>query len=152
MSYHVCGRAIDLDVGPNEEDPPQIELVREDIGTTTYWRVYIRAAEQDGSKGEPLRDPVWDLLSREEGGPPAIEGGSLRERIPAGYYVDFTTIAGDYGWERVPSLWRWRYSWLDLRWWQYEKADGLSWWECMLQVYEPTEIEPAFGPIPGLED
>jgi TolB protein len=152
MSYHVCGRAIDLDVEPYEESPPRLELAREDIGTTTYWRVYVRAAKQDGSMGEPLRDPVWDLLSREEGGPAAIEGGSLRERVPEGYYVDFTTIASDYGWERVPSLWRWRYSWVDLRWWSFEKTDGLSWWECMLQVYEPADIEPAFGPIPGLEE
>jgi TolB protein len=152
MSYHVCGRAIDVDTEPYEETPPGLELVKEEIGTTTYWRVYIRAARQDGSMGEPLREPVWDLLSREEGGPASIEGGSLRDRVPAGYYVDFTTLAGDYGWERVASLWRWRYSWEDLRWWQFEKTEGLTWWECMLQVYEPGEIEPAFGPIPGLEE
>ncbi|TET53666.1 MAG: hypothetical protein E3J64_03220 [Anaerolineales bacterium] len=152
MSYHVCGRAIDLDQDAMEEDPPSVELVREDIGTETYWRVYIRATSQDGSLGEPLREPVWDILSRDDGGPAAIEGGSLRERIPYGYYVDFTAIAADYGWERVPALWRWRYLWIDVRWWQFEDRGGLSWWECMLEVYEPSEIEPAFGPIPGLEE
>ena len=66
--------------------------------------------------------------------------------------MDFTTLASDYGWERVPSLWRWRYFWSDIRWWEFQKDDGLTWWECMLEVFEPKEIEAAFGPIPGYED
>jgi TolB protein len=152
MSWYLCGRAIGLDQEPYEEDEPRIELVREDVGNVTYWRVFIRAAQQDGSMGEPLRQAVWDLNARQQDGRAMVEGGALKERIPSGYYVDFTTLAGDYGWERVPSLWRWRYSWPDIRWWLFQKTDGLNWWEGMLEVFEPQEIEAAFGPIPGYEE
>ncbi len=157
-SWHICGRAIGLDqepadkLHPYEDDRPQLELVREDVGNVTYWRVFIRAAEQDGSMGEPLREAVWDLNAREESGPAMVEGGASKERVPSGYYVDFTALASDYGWERVPSLWRWRYFKPDIRWWEFQKTDGLTWLECMLEVFEPEEIEEAFGPIPGYED
>ncbi len=152
MSWHVCGRAIGLDQEPYEDDEPRVELMREDVGNVTYWRVFIRAAEQDGSMGEPLREAVWDLNARQESGRAMVEGGAPKAHIPAGYYVDFTTLAGDYGWERMPALWRWRYFWPDIRWWEFQKTDGLTWWECMLGVFEPEEIEAAFGPIPGYED
>jgi TolB protein len=152
MSWHLCGRAIGLDEEPYEEDNPRVELVREDVGNVTYWRVFVRAAEQDGSMGEPLREAVWDLSAREEGGRAMVEGGAPKARIPSGYYVDFTTLASDYGWERTPALWRWRYFWPDIRWWEFQKTDGLTWWECMLEIFEPKEIEATFGPIPGHED
>jgi hypothetical protein len=152
MSWHLCGRAIGLDQDPYEEDEPRVELVREDVGNVTYWRVFIRAARQDGSMGQPLREAVWDLNARDEGGPALVEGGAPRERIPSGYYVDFTTLASDYGWERVPALWRWRYFWADIRWWELQKTDGLTWWEGMLEIFEPGEIEASFGPIPGYEE
>lgn len=150
MTWHVCGRAFSLDRRPYEEEkPPRVELVKEDLGNVTYWRVFIRAVRQDGTMGEPLRTGVWDLNARQEDEKTLVEGGRLKPHIPSGYYVDFTTLAGDYGWERVPSLWRWRYFWPDVLWWRYQKTDGLSWWECMLELFEPAQIEAAFGPIPG---
>ncbi len=152
MSWHVCGRAIGLDQEPYKDKPSKIELVREDVGNVTYWRVFIRAAEQGGSMGEPLREATWDLSARQQDGRAMVEGGELKQLVPAGYYVDFTTLASDYGWERVQSLWRWRYFWPDIRWWRFRKTDGLSWWDCMLEVFEPEEIEDQFGPIPGYED
>ncbi|HET89878.1 MAG TPA: hypothetical protein ENN99_03935 [Chloroflexi bacterium] len=153
MTWYVCGRAFGLDRAPyEEENPPRVELVREEIGTVTYWRVFVRAAQQDGSMGEPLREGVWDMQARRRDAAAMVEGGKLKESIPSGYYVDFTTLAGDYGWERVPSLWRWRYFWPDVLWWRFQKTTGLSWWDCMLEVFEPDEIEAAFGPIPGYED
>lgn len=151
-SWHICGRAVALDQAPYEADEPRVELIREDEGNVTYWRVFLRAAEQDGSMGEPLREALWDLNARDEDGPASVEGGAPRDRIPRGYYVDFTTLAGDYGWERVSSLWRWRYFWPDIRWWEFQKTSGLNWWDCMLEVFEPDEIEPTFGPIPGYEE
>ena len=102
--------------------------------------------------GEPLREAVWDLNARDQGGRAMVEGGALEPRIPSGYYVDLTTLASDYGWERVPALWRWRYFWADIRWWEFLKSDGLSWWECMLEVFEPKKIEAAFGPLPQSTD
>jgi TolB protein len=152
MTWHVCGRAFGLDREPQAEDTPRVELAREDVGNVTYWRVFIRAAEQDGSMGEPLRQGIWDLTTRQEDGRAMVDGGTLKERIPSGYYVDFTTLASDYGWERVPALWRWRWFWPDVMWWRFRKTDDLTWWQCVQEVFEPEAIEDAFGPIPGQDD
>jgi TolB protein len=152
MSWQLCGRGIGLDQDPYEDEQPSVELLREDLNNVTYWRVMIRAAQQDGSMGEPLREAPWDLNARDDSGAAMVEGGAPKRAIPAGYYVDLTTLADAYGWERLPSLWRWRYFWPDIRWWEYQKTDGLNWWACMLEIYEPEEIEDAFGPIPGFDD
>ena len=102
--------------------------------------------------GEPLREATWDLNARDDSAAALVEGGVTKETIPPGYYVDLTALASTYGWERVPALWRWRYSWADIRWWELQKTDGLGWWTCMLEVYSPRRIESAFGPIPGYEE
>ena len=149
MSWYVCGRAIGLNQEVYTTTLPSIELIREDEGTVTYLHVFIRADEQDGSMGEPLREGTWDLNARQQDGRAMVDGGELKERIPRGYYVDFTTLAGDYSWERVSSLWRWRYFWPDVRWWRFRNTGDLTWWQCMLDVFEPREIEASFGPIPG---
>ena len=151
-SWHLCGRAFAVSQRPYERDEPQIVLAREDQGTATYWRVFLRAARQDGNQGEPLRSLPWDLNARAGGGQADVDGGGLLDRPPAGYYVDFTALARDYGWERVPSKWRWRYFWPDILWWEYRKMGDLSWWNCMLRVFEPEEIESSFGPIPDQDD
>lgn len=149
MSWHVCGRAVDINQSFYDRDDQLIQLVREDIGNETYWRVYIEATEQDGSMGEPLRVAPWDLKAREEeDSTAAVQGGELMEEVPAGYYVDFTTLAADYGWERISALYRWRYFWPDIEWWHFQKTNGLDWWDCMLEIYEVEEIEESFGPIP----
>ena len=151
-SWHVCGRAFDLNQGFYDRDDPLVYLVREDVGNETYWRVFLRTVEQDGSMGEPLRVAPWDLKARSEGGLAAVQGGRPMDEVPSGYYVDFTTLAADYGWERVPALYRWRYYWPDIRWWHFQKTDGLTWWECMLEVYSREEVEAVFGPIPEEEE
>ncbi|MFO7742201.1 MAG: DPP IV N-terminal domain-containing protein [Anaerolineae bacterium] len=150
-SWHLCGRAFALGQEPYQREEPMVELVREEVGNSTYWRVFVRAAKQDGSMGEPLRDVPWDLDARRGGGGAAVDGGAPRGSVPAGYYVDFTALASDYGWERVPADWRWRTFWPDIRWWEFRKTGDLTWWDCMLEVFESEEIESAFGPIPGRE-
>lgn len=146
ISWHVCGRAIDINQGFMSNG--QIELVREDIGGVTFWRVYIKAALQDGSLGEPLRDRPWDLSARSRGGLAAVQGGELKSAVPAGYYVDFTTLATDYGWERRNALSGWRTSWFDIEWWHFQKTEGLSWYQCMLELYDHEEIVASYGNLP----
>ncbi len=148
-SWQLCGRAFALDQGPYGHSTSMIEVVREDVGNATYWRVFVRAAEQDGSMGKPLREYPWDLNARYQGGRAAVDGGARKQQVPTGYYVDFTALAREYGWERVPSSWRWRSFWPDIRWWEYRKAGDVTWWDCMLEVFKPEEVESAFGPIPG---
>ena len=146
ISWHVCGRAIDINQGFLHNN--LIELVREDIGGTTFWRVYIKAKEQDGSLGEPLRVAPWSLAARSEGGLATAQGGRLKTSIPKGYYVDFTTIAADYGWERRNALRNWRASYFDVEWWHFQKTEGMSWYDCMLELYTAEAIEESYGALP----
>jgi TolB protein len=146
-SWHKAGRAFDLNQGLYEREEQLVELVREDIGFRTYWRVFLRAARQDGSMGEPLHQAPWDLKARQEEGLAAREGGELKEEVPLGYYVDFTQLAADYGWERVPANNRWRSQWADANWWGLQKPQGLTWLQAMLELYQLDQIEAVFGPL-----
>jgi TolB protein len=145
ISWHVCGRAIDINQGFLRTG--DIELVREDLGGVTYWRVFIRARVQDGSLGEPLRVTPWDLNARAKGGLATAQGGELKA-IPPGYYVDFTTLALDYGWERRNALSNWRNSYFDVEWWHFQKTEGLSWYGCMLEVYDEAAVIESYGALP----
>ncbi|MBN1487902.1 MAG: PD40 domain-containing protein [Anaerolineae bacterium] len=145
ISWHVCGRAVDINQGYLGDG--RIELVKEEVGGVTFWRVYIKAKEQDGSMGEPLRAAPWSLHARNNGGLAAMEGGELKP-IPEGYYVDFTMIAADYGWERRNALSNWRNSWFDIEWWHFQKTEGLSWYGCMLEMYSSAAISDSYGTLP----
>ncbi len=146
ISWHVCGRAIDVDQSFLRKG--LIELVREDVGGVTYWRVFIKAKAQDGSMGEPLRDLPWDLSARSKGGMAAAYGGEPKAEVPPGYYVDFTRLAADYGWERRNALPNWRTSWFDIEWWHFQKTEGMSWYDCMLEMYDPQVISDSYGTLP----
>jgi hypothetical protein len=160
-SWNVAGRAFDIwpdyvntltdTINPVNSMSPTMEIVREDIGYTVFWRVYMRAAAQDGAQGEPLREAPWDLSGRESGGQAAQEGGEPKA-IPAGYYVDLTTLAADYGWERTQALWRWRWYFPDLQYWHFQKTAGLTWWEAMEQIYLTRDIMDSYGPYPGMDN
>jgi TolB protein len=142
-SYHVAGRAVDINQEPFQQEGFPTTIVREDIGGVTYWRVFIKAKNQDGSMGEPLREAPWALSTG------TAEGGAPMATIPSGYYVDFTTLANDYGWERVRAIWQWRSYYPDVEWWHFQKTDGLSWWQAMEQVYKEEDIIGSYGPYPG---
>ncbi|MGD9099187.1 MAG: hypothetical protein PVF45_01820 [Anaerolineae bacterium] len=47
----------------------------------------------------------------------------------------------------MPANNRWRYQWADINWWQLQKTQGLSWWEAMLELYRPDQVEAVFGPL-----
>lgn len=127
-------------------------IVREDFGAETYWRVYLRARLQDGTQGIPLRQLPWDLHARSRGDPRSYEqGGSLLERIPGGYWVDFTQLAAQYGWERLPALSSWRIAYATARFTEFVSPQGLSWQPAMLQLY-PPEAVATVTPLPPPSD
>lgn len=147
QTWHKAGRAFNLYYREALGFEPRMEVVREDVGNEIYWRVFVRAAKQDGSQGEPLRALPWDFQARSGDDPSYFEqGGKLKETIPAGYYIDFTALAADYGWERVPAGSRWRTFFPDIRFWQYENHQGVTSWEkAMAQLYTTAEMAEAFG-------
>ena len=152
QSWQYAGRAFSFDRNLVFNNPPPIEVVREDVGVNTFWRVYIRVdeASQGGPLGEPLKQIPWDFASRTSGDPQVFEqGGRLKVTVPTGYYVDFTLLAEDYGWQRIPSERQWRANFPSLLYWEFDRRDNLTWMEAMAELYTQEEIDAfLFGPTP----
>lgn len=115
-------------------------VMREDFGPQTYWRLYIRTQMQDGSQGMPLRSMPWDLNARYELNPASYEQGGRFGSAPPGYWVDFTALARDYGWERQPALSNWRTYYRGTRATQFAMTGGLDWYSAMLDIYPPEAL------------
>lgn len=115
-------------------------VVREDFGAQTYWRLYLRAQLQDGSLGEPLRDNPWDLSARYNLDPQVYEQGGQYSPVPPGYWVDVTSLARQYGWERVPALPNWRTFYRGARFTEFALTGGLDFYAAMLQLYPPDVL------------
>lgn len=148
-TWNKAGRAFDLSYRPALSFDPQMEILRQDRGYQVFWRVMVKAAAQDGTQGEPLRELPWDFRARY--GQDARyydEGGKWKETIPAGYYVDLTALAADYGWQRVPADTAWRTYFPSIRFWHFEKTDGLTWSTAMTELYPVQELLDAFGELP----
>ncbi|MEW6402095.1 MAG: hypothetical protein AB1649_09860 [Chloroflexota bacterium] len=122
--------------------------VREDVGAQTYWRLYIRAALQDGSLGEPIHTAPWDLSARYELDPNTYEQGGRYAAVPPGYWVDVTALAQAYGWARLPALPTWRTFYAGTRFTEFIMNGGLDWYSAMLELYPaqalitPTHVFP----------
>jgi TolB protein len=137
------GRAFALNTLPM--DAGWLLVIREEFGSETYWRVYIRPVYQDGSAGIPMHDQPWDFNSRNNGSTTFYEqGGAELSTIPTGYWIDFTARARSYGWERLPALTIWRASYPAARFNEFILTDGLDWKTSMLAIYPPeTMITPS---------
>jgi len=152
LSWHKAGRALDLPLEYKVDGIDQMLLVREDLGETTTWRMYLRAARQDGSQGEPLKGNPWQywwrIVQAEE--PKAYDAGGKRLSIPASYYVDVTEIAKRHGWERIAAYaiegdYHWHTDSNGTEYWHYERTDRLLWWDAMLQIYPLEKLEQYAG-------
>lgn len=144
-NWNKAGRAFDYSANYALALDPRVEVVREDRESATYWRTYLRAESQDGSQGEPLRALPWDFRARYGAEPQYYDqGGKWKEEIPSGYYVDFTTLAADYGWTRVPTADNWRNFFPGILFWRYENRQVLNWEQAMLEIYTAEEILNVF--------
>jgi TolB protein len=143
-SWHMTGRAVEIASSEILGFPPTLEVVREEVGVNTYWRLYIRVDEdqQSGQLGEPLRRMPWDFLAATQGDIEAFNnGGRLRREMPAGYYVDFTQLALDYGWERVPAGTDWRGNVNARNFALYlNLPENYTWCDAMLEIHAEGQI------------
>lgn len=140
------GRAFALN--PLMSNAGWMVATRQDYGSQTYWNLYLRTLHQDGTQGEPLHDPPWELAARFDLDPRTYEQGGKYGDVPPGYWLDFTTLARQYGWERVPALPNWRTYYSGARFTEFALTDGLDWYSAMLEIYPkdvlvtPTHIQP----------
>jgi hypothetical protein len=148
QSWHKAGRAIDLNIDQYDAaGRPVMAIVREDRLGRTWWRLYLRTARQDGSQGEPLKMAPWDLwarfIDREAG-----QAGGRRRVVPAGYWIDFTALAAQYGWRRIPANDRyglsWREDWKAIEYWHFENRGNLNWWQAMRELYDQATLDEYF--------
>lgn len=142
-SWHMTGRAVAIPKGSILGFPPPIEVVREDIGVNTYWRVYLRVEEnsQLGQLGEPLRTFPWDFIVATSGDVEAFNnGGRLRAEVPTGYYVDLTQLAEDYGWGRLATGTNWQANVSVRNYWLLVKQESLDWLSAMREIYTDGEL------------
>jgi TolB protein len=115
--------------------------VREEYDGQTYWRIYLRSAQQDGGLGRPLTARPWNFAARYNGSESNYQaGGKLAADIPDGYWIDFTALAADYGFERLPALSNWRSYFPSLLFNEFALRAGLTWQEAMLQLYSPETV------------
>ena len=140
------GRAFALN--PLMSNAGWMVAVRQDYGTQTYWKLYLRTQLQDGTQGEPLHNPPWDLAARYDLDPRSYEQGGKYAEVLPGYWLDFTTLARQYGWERLPALPNWRTYYSGARFTEFALTGGLDWYSAMLEIYPkdvlvtPTHILP----------
>lgn len=149
-NWHMTGRAFAINRNNIAGFPPPIEIVREDLDVNTYWRVFVRVADdaQNGQLGEPLRRMPWDFISRNQGDVEAYnQGGRIRLSMPSGYYVDLTRLSADFGWRRLPAGTDWRANFNSTNYWIFYKPDSLSWYDAMRELYTEGELG-GFAPRP----
>jgi TolB protein len=121
---------------------------REDVGAQTYWRVYLRTQAQDGSQGEPIESPPWDLNARYALDPSKYEAGGNYAAVPTGYWIDLTALAQVYGWERLPALPNWRNYYSGARSTEFVMTGGLDWFSAMLQLYPAEALQTPTPVLP----
>jgi TolB protein len=115
-------------------------VVREDFGQQIYWRIYLHTAAQDGSQGMPLTQVPWDFSARTTSSSAYENGGQLMNSAPGGYWLDLTTLAAQFGWERQPALTNWRTYYAGARFNELVYPQGLDWRTAMLQLYPPEVL------------
>lgn len=127
-------------------------VIPEQFGFETYWRVYLKARFQDGSQGRPLPAYPWDLNARYSGDQIAYEQGGLpHENMPVGYWIDFTALASEYGWQRLAALPNWQSLFPATRFNEFVHSGGQDWSAAMLELYPPEAlITPTIVPPPTL--
>lgn len=140
MEWLFTGRGITVDDVPRMAN--WLVLVKEEFMDQTYWRVYIRANNQQGIQGKPLQDFNWSFEARYSGSNSDYENGGARsQHIQDGYWIDFTELADAYGWKRFPAEYFWQFSESASRYQYFAFTQDMSLQTALLQLYSQYDIE-----------
>jgi TolB protein len=149
MSWHTAGRAIDVYDWYQQSGDRILYTARQNMGGQTYFRIFLRTAQQDGSQGKPLRESLWET-DRGLAGSQSFNS-EMRQIAPIdGYFVDFTDLAEREGWTRIPALTPpdgdWTTNYLGLEFWHYERRDQMTWYTAMQRIFSTAQLEKRFMP------
>jgi TolB protein len=140
LEWLFTGRGFTIDDIPRMAN--WLVLVKEEYRDQTYWRVYIRANNQQGLQGKPLKDYDWSFDARYSGSNTNYENGGARSQdIQDGYWVDFTELADAYGWKRFPAESFWQFSESASRYQYFAFTQGMSLQTALLQLYSQEDIQ-----------
>lgn len=151
-SWHKSGRAVDTLFDYYIDGELAHEIVKEEYGGETYWRVYLRCVDQSGRCGRPLTANPWNYSARARTTLAPDQGGVEKQNV-SGYYVDMTALAREYGWERISSYddkdYSWTWNFLAFEYWHYQKrlenSGAANWYQAMQQVYPQDTLEKYFS-------
>lgn len=104
-SFHICGRAVDLN-----QDNRSYFPARETLRSRTWWRIWCRCPDQSGAQGSRVTDVCYhDFAAHSD--PP----------LPAGYYLDLTAAIESGGrFERIPAQNGWEHEYQASEWWHFQ--------------------------------
>lgn len=149
LSWHMAGRAIDVRNRYRRNKVRILYTSRQVLGGQTYFRLYLQAAAQDGSQGQPLRESLWET-DRWYAGAQTFDEDIRRIPPIDGYFVDFTDLAEREGWMRIAALsppdGDWKHDYMDQEFWHYERRDGLTWYTAMRQIFRDAELRKRYTP------
>ncbi|MBT9558995.1 MAG: DUF4157 domain-containing protein [Myxococcales bacterium] len=150
FSWHKTGRAVDLNQGLRW-------VIREDAsGGSTFFRLYLaRLATPTAEAGAApaVAPPDAGAAAAQDDAAVAPDPTSVRlpegtefhhnpygRRVYTTTFVDVTAILEKHGLERIRAQNGWEDSYNRREWWHYQKTEGLTWYDALLQVYAQAEL------------
>ena len=105
FSFHICGRAVDLNQGRTA-----YHVAKEPQDGRMWWRIYCRTADQSGGQGRRFADVIaYSFWNKKD------------FALPAGYYLDLTgEIEGGGCFERIAAEQGWEEDSRRSEWWHFQ--------------------------------
>ena len=119
FSRHKCGDAFDC-----RQDVNYFVVQSEPIGGHQYFRIFLKTVAQTPVASSPFvtKTTVKDY----------------RGMKFTGWVLDFTALAGQYNWHRIPAHKGWKTTGVNynkMEWWHYQQTQGLSFDQVMKILY-----------------
>jgi hypothetical protein len=112
-SFHITGRAVDVNQRFAQGRAQRYYLSPEEHNGRMYFRLYCSTVQQNGSQGvliESGKVPTWRA------------GQRSASYLPRGYYVDLTELLETVHFERIPAHEGWEKYDIYSEWWHYQYA------------------------------
>jgi hypothetical protein len=146
FSWHKTGRAVDLNQGLRW-------VIREDAtGGSTFFRLYLARVAAPAAAAPAAAAPAAGAAPAQDA-PAVVDPTSVRmpegtefhhnpygRRVFTTTFVDVTAIFEQNGLERIRAQNGWQDSYNRREWWHYQKTEGLTWYDALLQVYGQAEL------------